>query len=90
MPNVLLRPPASMPTRRPRRSTSALALLATFATPAVAQTPTARPSPAAAVAAPAGSFEDPRIHEIVAAVSPARMERDVLKKAIGIFAEVPR
>ncbi|CAA9348302.1 MAG: Leucine aminopeptidase-related protein, partial [uncultured Gemmatimonadaceae bacterium] len=34
----------------------------------------ARPAPPAA---PAASFEDPRVHAVVAAVSPARMERDI-------------
>ena len=52
-----------MPTRHARRAAAALvALAAALPARAAAQVPSA---------------EDPRIHEIVAAVSPARMERDV-------------
>ncbi len=68
------RPRPSFPTRLPRVHAVALVLAASSAGPAV-RAPLAAQPPAAAAVIP--SQEDPRVHEIVDAASPARIERDI-------------
>lgn len=55
-----------------------LAIAALIASPAAAQARPAAPTSAPATTpAPVPSWEDPRIHDIVAAASPERMEKDI-------------